>query len=158
MEKRDLVIIGGGSAGLSAAVAAFDLGLESILIIERGSHLGGILNQCIHTGFGLSTFNEQLTGPEYASRYMKMIEDRNIEYRLETNVLEISPDKIVTVTSTAGLSQIEAGAIILATGCYERNAGAILLPGDRPRGILTAGQAQEYINIRGYSVGNAFLF
>lgn len=82
-----------------------------------------------------------------------MIEDRNIEYRLETNVLEISPDKIVTVTSTAGLSQIEAGAIILATGCYERNAGAILLPGDRPRGILTAGQAQEYINIRGYSVG-----
>lgn len=153
MEKRDLVIIGGGSAGLSAAVAAFDLGLKSILIIERGSRLGGILNQCIHTGFGLSTFNEQLTGPEYASRYMKMIEDRNIEYRLETNVLEISPDKIVTITSTAGLSQIEAGAIILATGCYERNAGAILLPGDRPRGILTAGQAQEYINIRGYSVG-----
>jgi len=154
MVKKDLVIVGGGSAGLAAAVGAYDNGIRDILIIEKLPFLGGILNQCIHNGFGLTEFKEELTGPEFASRFIKQVEDRHIDYRLESTVINISKDKIVTYTNEKeGAVTLEAKAIIMATGCYERNAGAIAIPGTRPAGVFTAGQAQLFLNEYGYLVG-----
>ena len=154
MIKRRLVIIGGGSAGMSAACKAYELGERDILIIEKNSYLGGILNQCIHNGFGLHEFKEELTGPEFMSRFSDKVKELGIDYRLESNVLNISEDKVVTYTnSKEGIVEVKAEAIILTTGCYERNAGAIQIPGDRPSGVYTAGQAQLYVNCYGYLVG-----
>lgn len=154
MIERDLVIIGGGSAGMSAAVAAYDNGVNDILILERTGLLGGILNQCIHNGFGLHEFNEELTGPEFLSRFVDMVKERGIEYKLNTFALDITKDKVITYSNeNEGMVQIKAKAIINACGCYERNAGAIGIPGDRPSGILTAGQAQLYLNEYGYLTG-----
>ncbi len=153
MEKKDLVIIGGGSAGMAAAVAAYDKGIRDILILERNEFLGGILNQCIHNGFGLALFKEELTGPEFAYRFIKQVQERNIEYKLKTYVTNISKDKVITYSNEEGVFELKAKAIIMAAGCYERNAGAIGIPGDRPAGVLTAGQAQLFLNEYGYLVG-----
>ena len=154
MKERSLVIIGGGPAGLAAAVAAYDAGERDILILERENELGGILNQCIHNGFGLHRFKEELTGPEYADRYVQEVLKSNIEFRLQTMVLCVTSDRIIDyVNETEGYTKIKAGAIILACGCRERPRGAINIAGSRPAGIFTAGTAQRLVNIDGYLPG-----
>ncbi|MBE6667706.1 MAG: FAD-binding protein [Ruminococcaceae bacterium] len=154
MTKVDLVIIGGGPAGMSAAVAAYDAGLRSILILERDKSLGGILRQCIHNGFGLHRFKEELTGPEYAYRYELQVRERNIAFKLNTMVLDIAPNKVITaMNSEDGMFTVEAKAIILAMGCRERPKGALNICGKRPSGIFTAGTAQKFVNMDGYMPG-----
>ena len=148
MTQHDIVIIGGGPAGLAAAVAAKRAGAEDILILERDSCLGGILNQCIHNGFGLHTFKEELTGPEYAARYIDMVKEEKIPYKLNTMVIDINKEKEITVINREdGLHVIKAKAIILAMGCRERPRGALNIPGYRPAGIYSAGTAQRLMNI-----------
>lgn len=150
----DLIVIGGGPAGLAAAYEAYSSGVESILIVERDRELGGILNQCIHNGFGLHTFKEELTGPEYAQRYIDMINDTKVEVKLDTMVLEVKESREVhVINEVEGYIVLEAKAIVLAMGCRERTRGAINMPGDRPSGIFTAGAAQRYINMEGYMPG-----
>ena len=154
MEYHDLIIIGGGPAGLAAAVSAYDAGLRDILILERDDRLGGILNQCVHNGFGLHRFKEELTGPEYAERYIIEAEKRNIPYKLGTIVADISADReVLYINKSEGAVTVKAGAVILAMGCRERPRGALGLPGYRPAGIFTAGTAQRLMNIEGYMVG-----
>lgn len=150
----DLVIIGGGPAGMSAAVAAYESGIRDILILERDAALGGILQQCIHNGFGLHKFGEELTGPEYAWKYEKRVHELGIPYKLNTMVLDITYNKVITATNAEdGMFEIKAKAIILAMGCRERPKGALNIAGTRPAGIYSAGTAQKLVNIEGYMPG-----
>ena len=151
---RDLIIIGGGPAGMSAAVAAYESGIRDILILEREDSLGGILKQCIHNGFGLHKFGEELTGPEYAWKYEEQVKALGIEYQLNTMVLQITKDKLVTASNEEqGIFEVQAKAIILATGCRERPKGALNIAGTRPAGIYSAGTAQKMVNSKGYLPG-----
>lgn len=150
----DLVIIGGGPAGMSAACAAYESGIRDILILERDDNLGGILQQCIHNGFGLHKFGEELTGPEYAWRYEQKVKELGIPYKLGTMVLDITDDKLITATNQQdGIFTIQAKAIILAMGCRERSKGALNIAGSRPAGIYSAGTAQKFVNMKGYMPG-----
>lgn len=154
----DLIVVGGGPAGLAAAYEAYNNGVKKILIIERDNELGGILNQCIHNGFGLHTFKEELTGPEYAQRFINMLEDTDVEVKLGTMVLDIDKNKTVhAINPEEGYITLKGKAIILAMGCRERTRGAINIPGDRPSGVFTAGAAQRYINMEGYMPGKKVL-
>ena len=153
-EERGIVVIGGGPAGLAAAAAAFKAGETDVLVLERDALLGGILNQCIHNGFGLHTFKEELTGPEYAARYIAEVESLGIECRLDTMVINLSSDRVVTtVSAREGLRQIKARAVVLAMGCRERPRGALATPGFRPAGVFSAGMAQRLVNIEGQMPG-----
>lgn len=153
MLNHDIVIIGGGPAGMAAAVAAFDAGIKDVVILEREEKLGGILRQCIHNGFGLHKLGRELTGPEYASVYAKMVAERGIKVYSETTVLKVTPDKQITATNREGILKIKAGAVVLAMGCRERSRGALNISGTRPAGIYSAGTAQKLINCMGYNVG-----
>lgn len=154
MRQIDLVVIGSGAAGMAAAIEAKKNGVNDLLILEKDEKLGGILNQCIHNGFGLTEFKEELTGPEYLQRFVDEVKRLEIPYKLNAQVIDLTKDKVITYSSKEdGLVKLEAKAIIMATGCYERNAGAIMLPGDRCSGVITAGTAQRYLNINGLMVG-----
>lgn len=153
MKKVDVLIVGGGPAGLAAAVELYRKNIKNILIVERENHLGGILKQCIHDGFGLTRFGETLSGPEYAKRFIDQVEELQIPYLTDAAVTGISGDKVVTVVSRNGLEKYQAKAVILTMGCRERTRGALGIPGERPAGVFTAGVAQSYINLHNTMVG-----
>lgn len=154
MKQYDVVVIGAGPAGLAAACEAYQNGAGKILVVERDKEPGGILNQCIHNGFGLHYFKEELTGPEYAGRFIEMLNNTNAELMLDTMVLAVTEDrKISMINPRGGYFTVQAGAVVLAMGCRERTRGAIGIPGTRPAGVFTAGAAQRYVNIEGYMVG-----
>ena len=153
MERHDLVIIGGGPAGMAAAVAAYDAGCTDVVILEREPDIGGILRQCIHAGFGLHKLGRELTGPEYADVYRQKVLERGIKVYYETTVTALTPEKRLTAQSRKGILKLEAGAVILAMGCRERSRGALNIPGDRPAGVYSAGTAQKLLNCEGYQVG-----
>ena len=154
MTTHDIVIIGAGPAGLAAAIAAKEAGVEDVLVLERDNVPGGILNQCIHNGFGLHTFKEELTGPEYAQRFLDRAQELNVAIQLGTMVLDLSGDRVLTVTGRErGLEQMQARAVILCMGCRERPRGALNIPGYRPAGIYSAGTAQRLVNIEGFLPG-----
>ena len=156
MKTVDIVIIGGGPAGMAAALGAYHAGARDILILERDAHLGGILQQCIHNGFGLHRFGEELTGPEYAWRYTEEVLRLGIPYKLGAMVVELTPDRKVTyISEKEGRVTVAAGAVVLAMGCRERSRGALNIPGTRPAGIFTAGTAQRFVNIKGYMPGKS---
>ena len=154
----DLIVIGGGPAGLAAACSAWESGAKDIVVVERDKELGGILNQCIHNGFGLHYFKEELTGPEYAGRFIRMLKSTGVQVKLDTMVLDVTEEKEVHIVSAAeGYQVLQAKAVILAMGCRERARGAISIPGSRPAGIFTAGAAQRYVNMEGHMVGRRVL-
>ena len=154
MKRVEIAIIGGGPAGMAAALGAYEAGARDILILERDSALGGILQQCIHNGFGLHRFGEELTGPEYAWRYARQVIEKGIPCLLDTMVMDITPDKVITaMNSSQGIFQIQAKAVVLAMGCRERSRGALSIPGSRPAGIYTAGTAQRFVNMKGLMPG-----
>ncbi|MBN2250653.1 MAG: FAD-dependent oxidoreductase [Candidatus Altiarchaeota archaeon] len=153
IKEVDIAVVGGGPAGLAAAIAAKKNGAESVLIIERGESLGGILNQCIHEGFGVERFKEALTGPEYMQRFIDEVEELEIPCILNSMVLEITKERKLTVATSAGLQIINAKAVVLCMGCRERTRGQLCIPGTRPAGVYTAGTAQNFINLRGYEIG-----
>ena len=153
MEKHSIVVVGGGPAGMAAAVAAYDRGVKDVVILDREPCLGGILQQCIHNGFGLHKLGQELTGPEYAAVYAKMVQERNIPVCYEATVTNVSPDRIVTAQSRKGILKIQADAVILAMGCRERSRGALNISGSRPAGVYSAGTAQKLMNCEGYMVG-----
>ncbi|MCK4552184.1 MAG: FAD-dependent oxidoreductase [Tenericutes bacterium] len=159
--KKEIIVIGGGASGLAAAISAKKEGRD-VLLIEKEDRLGGILNQCIHNGFGLQVFKEEYTGPEYADRYINEFYKNNIEYLLDatvTDVIKIKDGFEITFSSRkTGIKKVNTNAVIMSTGCYERTRGSIIIPGDRPYGVITAGSAQRYLNIDGYMVGkNVFI-
>ena len=153
MEKHSIVVVGGGPAGMAAAVAAYDRGVKDVIILDREPNLGGILQQCIHNGFGLHKLGRELTGPEYAAVYAQMVQERNIPVYYEATVTNVSPDRIVTAQSRKGILKIQADAVILAMGCRERSRGALNISGSRPAGVYSAGTAQKLMNCEGYMVG-----
>ena len=153
MEQHDIVIVGGGPAGMAAAVAAYDAGCPDVVILDREPHLGGILMQCIHNGFGLHKLGQELTGPEYAAVYAQKVAQRNIKVYTETMVTSVTEDKVVTAQNRQGIMKIQAKAVILAMGCRERSRGALNIPGSRPAGVYSAGTAQKLVNCMGYQVG-----
>ena len=153
MEKHSIVVVGGGPAGMAAAVAAYDRGVKDVIILDREPCLGGILQQCIHNGFGLHKLGQELTGPEYAAVYAKMVQERNIPVCYEATVTNVSPDRVVTAQSRKGILKIQADAVILAMGCRERSRGALNISGSRPAGVYSAGTAQKLMNCEGYMVG-----